>query len=259
RILMRAGTSGLAAGEIAAALDVRQNTMSANLAVLRGAGLVRTRREGRSIRYFADTRGVRGLLSYLVEECCGGRPDLCRLLLDDIATAPGSDPMVRPMNVLFLCTGNSARSIMAEAILEEAGEGRFRAFSAGSHPRGAPHPMALDLLALKGHDTGFARSKSWDEFAVPDAPEMDFVFTVCDRAAAETCPVWPGQPISANWGVPDPAAADGNEAERRVAFAETYRMLWNRIKAFRSLPFESLDALALKRAADEIGRTGGEA
>ena len=163
-------------------------------------------------------------------------------------------------NVLFLCTGNSARSIMAEAILSREGRGRFRAFSAGSQPRGAPHPYALDLLRMLNHDTGFARSKSWDEFARPEAPDIDFVFTVCDGAAAETCPVWPGQPMTAHWGVPDPAAAGGSEAERRFAFDDCYRMLANRISLFVSLPIESIDRLALTRRLRAIGRgeAGGE-
>lgn len=156
-------------------------------------------------------------------------------------------------NVLFLCTGNSARSILAEAALQREGGGRFMAFSAGSHPKGAVHPMTLDLLKGLDFDTGFARSKSWDEFAGPDAPQMDFVFTVCDQAAGEACPIWPGHPISAHWGVPDPAAATGTEAEKRLAFAEAYRMLSQRISSFASLPLASIDRLALKRRLDEIG------
>ena len=157
-------------------------------------------------------------------------------------------------NVLFLCTGNSARSLMAEAILAREAPGRFRAFSAGSNPRGAPHPYTLDLLKGLNHDTAFARSKSWDEFARPDAPKMDFVFTVCDKAASEICPVWPGQPMSAHWGVPDPTQVDGSEAEKRVAFTETYRMLRNRISIFTNLPLGTLDRFALQEHLDEIGK-----
>lgn len=156
-------------------------------------------------------------------------------------------------NVLFLCTGNSARSILAEAILAREGQGRFRSFSAGSQPKGEVHPFALDLLTKLNHDTGFARSKTWDEFAVPGAPVMDFVFTVCDSAAAEVCPVWPGQPMSAHWGVPDPAAAVGTEAERRLAFADAYRMLSKRISVFANLPMASLDRLSLQKRLDRIG------
>jgi arsenate reductase (thioredoxin) len=162
-------------------------------------------------------------------------------------------------NVLFLCTGNSARSIIAECVLNDLGLGRFRAFSAGSHPKGEVHPFALELLARRNYPTEGLRSKSWSEFAQPGAPALDFVFTVCDRAASEVCPVWPGQPMSAHWGVPDPAAAQGNEAERRLAFADTLRMLANRIGIFVNLPFGALDALSLQRRLDEIGRSGGGA
>lgn len=166
-----------------------------------------------------------------------------------------ADP--QPKNVLFLCTGNSARSILAEALMNREGGGRFRAFSAGSRPTGAPNPFALDLLRREGFDTAFARSKSWDEFAAPGAPVMDFVFTVCDSAAGETCPFWPGTPVTGHWGVPDPAAVEGSDSERALAFADAYRMLRNRIAAFASLPVESLDQLALKRDIDRIGREGG--
>ena len=157
-------------------------------------------------------------------------------------------------NVLFLCTGNSARSIIAEALLARYGAGRFRAYSAGSHPKGAVHPFALDLLAKIGLPTAGLRSKSWDEFARPGAPALDFVFTVCDNAAGEVCPVWPGQPMTAHWGIPDPAAVEGTEEERRRAFAEALRQLTNRIRVFTSLPIEKLDRIALQRRVDEIGR-----
>jgi len=144
--------------------------------------------------------------------------------------------------------------MLAESIIEREGAGRFRGFSAGSRPKGAVHPYALELLQRLNHDTAFARSKSWDEFAGPDAPHMDFVFTVCDQAAAEECPYWPGQPMTGHWGVPDPAAAVGNEAERHLAFAEAYRMLRNRISIFVNLPLATIDRLALKDRLDEIGR-----
>jgi protein-tyrosine-phosphatase len=161
----------------------------------------------------------------------------------------------RPFNVLFLCTGNSARSIVAEAIISREGLGKFKGYSAGSHPKGAVHPFALDLLKRLNYDVSHYRSKSWEEFAEPGAPELDFVFTVCDNAANEVCPVWPGQPMTAHWGVPDPAAAEGNEAERRYAFADTYRMLNQRISIFVNLPMKSLDKLSLQRRLDEIGKT----
>ena len=162
----------------------------------------------------------------------------------------------RIFNVLFLCTGNSARSIMAEAILNRAGNGLFRAFSAGSHPKGYVEPMALDLLRKAHLPTEQARSKGWEEFARPGVEPLDFVFTVCDTAAAEVCPVWPGQPMSAHWGVPDPATATGNEAERALAFAEAFRMLDARINIFVSLPIKSIDRLSLQHRLDEIGRVG---
>ena len=162
--------------------------------------------------------------------------------------------MTRIYNVLFLCTGNSARSIMAEAVLGREGIGRFKAFSAGSYPKGEVHPYAHEFLAGLNYDMSFARSKSWDDFARPDAPDLDFVFTVCDRAAAEICPAWPGQPMSAHWGVPDPAAVGGSEAEQRFAFADTYRMLFNRISIFVNLPIASLDELTLQKQLEEIGQ-----
>ncbi|WP_336055182.1 arsenate reductase ArsC [Nitratireductor sp. CH_MIT9313-5] len=158
-----------------------------------------------------------------------------------------------PFNVLFLCTGNSARSILAEAILNRVGRDRFKAWSAGSNPKGTVHPFAVDLLVQLNHDISFARSKDWAEFANPDAPKLDFVFTLCDSAAEEACPVWPGQPMTAHWGLPDPAAATGTEAERRLAFADTYRMLNNRISIFTALPLATLDRLSLQRRLDEIG------
>jgi arsenate reductase len=157
-------------------------------------------------------------------------------------------------NVLFLCTGNSARSILAEAILNRVGAGRFKAFSAGSYPKGMVHPYTLQLLKSLNYDTSFARSKSWDEFAAPGAPEMHFVFTVCDDAAMEACPVWPGHPMTAHWGVPDPAAVEGTEAEKHLAFAEAYRMLNNRISIFVNLPIQTIDKLALQSHLHEIGR-----
>ncbi len=162
-----------------------------------------------------------------------------------------------PYNVLFLCTGNSARSIIAEAILNKVGAGKFCAYSAGSHPKGYVHPESLQLLRSLGYDTSGFRSKSWSEFADPGAPLLDFVFTVCDNAAGEVCPVWPGQPMTAHWGLPDPAEAKGNPAEVSLAFKDTYRMLNQRIGIFISLPLSSLDQLSLQRKLREIGRMEG--
>jgi arsenate reductase len=163
----------------------------------------------------------------------------------------------RPYNVLFLCTGNSDRSIMAEAILNKLGAGRFRAFSAGSQPKGRVHPHTIQLLQSLGYDTASFRSKSWNEFARPGAPSLDFAFTVCDNAAGETCPVWPGQPMTAHWGVPDPAEATGSPAEIALAFKDAYRMLHQRIAVFTALPIRSLDQLSLQRRLKEIGRMDG--
>ena len=162
-----------------------------------------------------------------------------------------------PYNVLFLCTGNSARSVMAEAILNTIGAGQFRAYSAGSRPKGKVHPETLRLLDGLGYETSAFRSKSWDEFAKPGGPKFDFVFTVCDSAAAETCPLWPGQPMTAHWGVPDPAAATGSPAEIALAFKDAYRMLHRRIAVFAALPIRSLDQLTLRGRLDEIGRMQG--
>lgn len=163
----------------------------------------------------------------------------------------------RPLSVLFLCTGNSARSILAEQLLNDRGGGRFRAFSAGSHPRGAVHPLALELLLAMNLPVDGLRSKSWDEFAAPRAPRLDLVITVCDSAAGETCPIWPGGPMTAHWGIDDPAAAMGTEAERRQAFRQAWRALDDRIRAITSLPIGSLQRAQLQQRIREIGRTGG--
>ena len=161
----------------------------------------------------------------------------------------------RIYNVLFLCTGNSARSIIAECLLNRLGAGRFRAFSAGSHPKSDVNPYALNLLQRQGFDTTQLRSKGWEEFSSPDAPPLDLVITVCDNAAAETCPVWPGRPTTAHWDLPDPAAVVGSEAEKNLAFADTLRMLRNRIGIFVSLPLASIDRLSLRRRIEDIGVT----
>lgn len=160
----------------------------------------------------------------------------------------------RPYNVLFLCTGNSARSVLAEAILQRAGAGKFNAFSAGSMPKGEVHPELIALLKRLNYDTSGFRSKSWDEFAKPNSPPLDFIFTVCDNAAGEVCPIWPGQPMTAHWGLPDPAAATGSSVEIARAFANTYGALQNRIAVFTNLPFEALDRLSLQSRLDGIGR-----
>ena len=162
--------------------------------------------------------------------------------------------MTRPFNVLFLCTGNSARSIIGECILNRLGMGRFKAFSAGSHPKGDVHPLALATLERLRMPTSGYRSKSWDEFVAPGAPLFDFIFTVCDNAAGEACPLWPGQPVSAHWGVPDPAAVEGTEEQQRKAFMDAAITLRRRIELFLSLPLQRLDAMSLQRELHDIGR-----
>lgn len=257
RLLIRAGRHGQLAGEIAGALGVRQNTLSNNLSILRTAGLVRNHREGRTIRYRANTDGIRDLVAFLMEDCCQGRPEICAPLVARRSSLLDEAPLSRDSyTVLFLCTGNSARSLMAEAILNREGAGRFRAVSAGSMPaETGPHPFAIELLTAHDHDISALFSKSWDAFATDGAPDLDFVLTVCDKAAAEFCPVWPGQPLSAHWSVPDPVAAGGTDADRRLAFSDAYRMMHNRISTFLNLPMDTLGKLALQARLDEIGQT----
>jgi protein-tyrosine-phosphatase len=181
----------------------------------------------------------------------GLRAEQCDRTQEEIRV---SDPN-RTFNVLFLCTGNSARSILSEALLNRRGQGQFRAFSAGSHPAGRVNPYALELLRRLGYPTDGLRSKSWDEFAAPGAQELDFVFTVCDNAAGEVCPMWPGQPITAHWGVPDPAAVEGTDEQKRKAFDEAFLVLERRISLFMSLPLRSLEQLVLQERLSEIGRS----
>jgi len=159
-----------------------------------------------------------------------------------------------PLNVLFLCTHNSARSIIAEAVMNRLGQGRFKGYSAGSQPSGKVQPYAIEMLQKLNYDTSNLRSKAWDEFALPGAPKLDFVFTVCDNAANETCPIWPGQPMTAHWGLADPSSVTGTEAERRFAYADTHRMLYQRIGIFTNLPFDALDKLSLQKRLDDIGQ-----
>jgi ArsR family transcriptional regulator, arsenate/arsenite/antimonite-responsive transcriptional repressor / arsenate reductase (thioredoxin) len=256
RFVIAQGPNGLPAGAIADGIGVPPSTLSHHLAHLVRARLLRSWRRERHVFYAVDVDGMRRLIAFLTEDCCAGRPEICGW-----GPAAGDDSgeeesmADRPYNVLFLCTGNSARSILAESILNRAGAGRFVAYSAGSMPTGRVNPYALDLLRLQNYPTGALRSKSWSEFAEPGAPPLDFVFTVCDNAASEVCPVWPGQPMTAHWGLPDPAAVEGSEAVKRAAFADTMRMLHNRIGVLISLPLASLDRLALQERLDAIGRT----
>lgn len=255
RLLVRRQPDAVAAGEIGAALHVKPSTLSVHLSALRQAGLVTQRREGRSLLYAAEMRAAGDLLSFLFADCCRGRPGLCPPL--DPLTQ-GVRPMSRrPYNVLFICTGNSARSIFGEAILRHEAGDRFRAFSAGTRPRSEINPFALEMLRGRGYDVSPLRAKTIAEFQGAEAPRMDFVFTVCDRAANEECPPWPGQPISAHWGLPDPVKARGTDAQRRLAFQEVYAALRNRIRAFTALPIESLDRVALQAGVDDIAAMTG--
>lgn len=253
RLLMRHAPQGVRPTEIAAALDIKQNTLSHHLMDLERAGLISSTRAGRSLFYAVDLAQAGTLVTYLVDDCCRGRPDICAPLFAPKATRHHGQE-TEMFNVLFICTNNSARSIFAEAVLNDLGKGRFRAYSAGTTPRGTPHPRALDLLRQAGLPIEGLRSKDLTEFEGADAPHMDFVFTVCDRAASEECPPWPGHPLSAHWGIPDPVKETGTEAEQALAFADALAALRRRIAAFTALPVEELDRIALQKSIDEIGQ-----
>ncbi len=248
RLLMRRYPDAVPAGELGEALAVRQNTLSAYLSTLRQAGLIDQTRQGRSLLYSARTAEAGALVSYLVEDCCRGRADRCADL-SVRAPAPAGG-----YNVLFLCTGNSARSLMAEAILREEAGDRFTAFSAGTRPREQAHPMALDLLRKGGHDVSALHPKDAAIFREVDAPRMDFVISVCDRAANEDCPAWPGHPVAAHWGMPDSVLAQGTEAERHLAFREVHEGLRRRIFAFAALPLDTLDRLSRQHHLDTLAK-----
>ncbi|ETD76368.1 metalloregulator ArsR/SmtB family transcription factor [Rhodobacter capsulatus] len=249
RMLMRFAPQGVRPTEIAAALGLKPNTLSHHLADLTGCGLVTVTRQGRSLFYAVDLHKTESLIGYLALDLGRARPDLMPKALHEKAN-PMPDT---PFNVLFICSGNSARSIFAEALLRDLGAGKFTAHSAGTRPGTAINPFALEVLSRNGHDTGGLRAKHLSEFQGPAAPQMEFVFTVCDTAAAEDCPPWPGQPITGHWGLPDPVKATGTEAERALVFAQTYGALRRRIAAFVDLPFATLDRLALQTRVDAIG------
>ena len=255
RLLMRFAPQGVRPTEIAEALGLKQNTLSHHLADLTASGLVGVERQGRSLYYAVDLDTTEGLIGYLALDVGRARPDLVAPLLfahKDAApmTAPHRDTN---FDVLFICSGNSARSIFAEALLRDLGNGKFQAFSAGTRPGTALNPFALEILKRNGHDVSGLRSKHISEFQQPDSPVMDFVFTVCDTAAAEECPPWPGQPITGHWGLPDPVKASGTDAEKALVFAQTYAALRRRIMAFVELPFASLNRLSLQSRVDAIG------
>ena len=250
RLLMRRYPDRVPAGELAQALDIKPSTLSAYLSALMQAGLVTQDRAATSLQYSIAMAAVNQTFDYLFNDCCRGRPDLC-------APAPlGHDGMTRTKyDVLFICTGNSARSIFAESILRKEAGDRFVAHSAGTLPRSELNPFALAVLQQKGHDVTLLQSKNVGAFMGPDAPVFDFVFTVCDQAANEECPAWSGQPVSAHWGMPDPVKATGTDAEKSLAFQRAYGALANRIKLFTALPIASLDRLSLQKAVDQIAQS----
>ncbi|SFK85546.1 helix-turn-helix domain-containing protein [Celeribacter marinus] len=254
RLLMRRYPDEVPAGEISQALDLKASTASVYLSALTQAGLISQRRNGTQILYAVNLTAAQEVVSGLFVDCCRGRADICPPQLSDLlrSVSPMSDTK---FNVLFVCTGNSARSIFAETILREMAGDRFVAYSAGTAHRSDLNPIAVELLRAKGHDVSPLRSKNVAEFQAADAPVMDFVFTVCDRAANEECPTWAGQPLSGHWGLPDPVKAQGTEAERRLAFQQTYGALRNRMLAFSSLPFDQLDRGSLQKHVDDIGKT----
>lgn len=257
-LLMRRYPDRVPAGEIRDSLDLKPSTLSAYLSSLLAAGLIRQERFGTSLRYQIDMGQVQATFDFLLNDCCRGRPEICAPA--SLSLMKGADPMSDGnYNVLFICTGNSARSIFAEALLRDLGGERFNVYSAGTKPRSELNPFAIEVLESKGHDVSRLRAKNVSEFQGPDAVQMDFVFTVCDQAANEECPAWEGQPVSAHWGMPDPVKAEGSDAEKSFAFQNAYGMLRNRITGFTALPIASLDRISLQAAVDDIGREKADA
>jgi ArsR family transcriptional regulator, arsenate/arsenite/antimonite-responsive transcriptional repressor / arsenate reductase (thioredoxin) len=258
RHLLSAHPEALPAGEIARRCEVPHNTMSTHLSILNRAGLVAAERQGRVMNYRADLRGFRGLVTFLARDCCGGRPELCsdlgRLLPLELEEIEESG-MTPAFNVLFLCTHNSARSIMAEALLQKIGKGRFNAYSAGSDPALRPVPEVMERLQKLGHDVSKLRCKSWNEFTGPNAPRMDFIIALCDTLDGQVCPDLGENIVTGAWPLPDPAKFTGSPTERTTLLNELYAMIRRRIEIFTSLPFASLDKMAAKVRLDEIGDT----
>lgn len=257
RLLMRRYPDRVPATEIANALDLKPNTLSAYVNALMQAGLVSQERAGTSLRYAIDMEATRETFDYLLIDCCRGRPEICA---PSAYAAPTGDSSMtdRKYNVLFICTGNSARSVFAESILRDLAGDRFVAYSAGTKPRSNLNPFAIEVLEQKGHDVSVLRSKSIAEFQGADAPDFDFVFTVCNQAANEECPSWSGQPISAHWGLPDPVKVEGSDAEKSLAFHQTYGALRNRMTGFTNLPIASLDRMSLQKAIDDLSQSNQE-
>lgn len=254
RLLMRRYPDRVPATELAQALELKPNTLSTYVGALMQAGLITQERVGTSLRYAIHMDATRETIGYLLRDCCRGRPEVCSPLAS--FAVDGDIPMTdRKYNVLFICTGNSARSIFAESILRKEAGDRFVAYSAGTRPRSELNPFALEVLEQKGHDISVLEAKNLSVFQTEDAPDFDFVFTVCNQAANEECPAWTGQPVSAHWGMPDPVKVEGSNAEKSLAFHQAYGALLNRIKAFTALPIASLDRIALQKAVDNIGST----
>jgi ArsR family transcriptional regulator, arsenate/arsenite/antimonite-responsive transcriptional repressor / arsenate reductase (thioredoxin) len=252
RLLVGAGPNGLPAGDISGQLGLPASTASFHLAALERAGLLQATRQSRHIRYAVRFVALRALLSFLTDTCCAGRPELC----GDLALLlplEESHVMTAAFNVLFLCTHNSARSLIAEAILRDLGAGRFNSYSAGSDPVSAPMPEVIEKLRALGHDTSCLQSKSWNLFAGPTAPRLDFVIALCDVLHGQTCPDFGPLALTASWPLPDPAKFSGNAAERATLLNELYASLRRRLGIFVSLPFASLDRIAMKARLDEIG------
>ena len=255
RLLVRRYPDQVPAGEIGRALDLKPSTLSVYLSALNAVGLVMQHRKGTSLLYRADMAGASDLIEYLFQDCCHSRPDLC------LPATEGGENTRKNMtpkryNALFICSGNSARSIFAETILNQLGRDRFNVYSAGTRPASKLNPVAVEMLGAKGHDISNLRAKHVAEFQTENAPVMDFVFTVCDQAANEDCPAWAGQPVTAHWGVPDPVKATGTEAEKQLAFQHAYGILKNRISLFAALHPETLKRAALQARVDEISLEG---
>ncbi len=255
RLLARRAPGGVPAGEIAGAPGLKANTLSNHVSTLAAAGLVRAERSGRSVAYRNDLAHFGDLLDFLLDDCCRGRPELAARALKNLQTGDRS-MSDRVLNVLFICTGNSARSIFGEAILNREGSDKFRGFSAGKSPYSELNPHAIAVLDQLGYDTASLRAKSVSEFQQPDAPKMDFVFTVCDQAANEECAPWDGQPLSAHWGLEDPAKVEGTNAEKALAFKDAFRAMRLRLTGSLALPIESLDRISLQRGLDKLGEEG---
>ncbi|GHA51342.1 ArsR family transcriptional regulator [Amylibacter ulvae] len=257
RLLMRRCPDELPAGEIADALGFKASTASVYLSTLTSVGLIAQRRDGTRLLYAINLGAAKDVVAGLFFDCCRGRADVCPPQFANIidGVAPRGD---KKFHVLFVCTGNSARSIFAETILRDHAGDKFNAYSAGTMHRSELNPFAIKMLAQKGHSVDDLWSKNISEFQSSQAPRMDFVFTVCDRAANEECPTWAGQPVSGHWGVPDPVKVTGTDAQISLAFQTAYGALFNRISAFTSLPFDTLDRQSLQKRVDEIGQQPAE-